>query len=152
MIKQLNQTECLEVLKDNYIGHLGFISGKSPYILPVTYFYNAAENCIISYSAMGNKIDAMRKYNHVAFQVEEIKSIQNWRSVLIHGDFEELEGSTAKKELHTFAEGVQDTISRIRGEKPKFIKDFSSRLQKETPPIVYRIHIGEINGKFRENS
>jgi nitroimidazol reductase NimA-like FMN-containing flavoprotein (pyridoxamine 5'-phosphate oxidase superfamily) len=152
MIKQLNQTECLEVLRNNYIGHLGFISGRSPYVLPVTYFHNAEEKCILSYSAMGYKIEAMRKYHHIAFQVEDIKSIQNWRSVLIHGNFEELEGSTAKKELHTFAEGVQETISRIKGEKPKFIQDFSSRLQKETPPIVYRIHITEINGKCRENS
>lgn len=151
MIRDLKLTDCLELLENNYLGHLGFITGKSPYILPITYFHNTEEKCILSYSTNGHKIDAMRKYDQVCFQVEEMQSIQQWRSVLVHGRFEELEGSTAKKYIHTFAEGVQETISRMTGEQPKFIQDFSSRLRKETPPIVYRIHITDISGKFRNS-
>lgn len=151
MIRDLEQEECLELLGHNYLGHLGYISGKDPFVIPITYFHDTEEGCILSYSSNGQKIDAMRKYENVCLQVEQITSIQDWKSVQIHGIFEELEGSTAKKYIHKFAQGVQDTIERMKGKKPKFIGDFSSRLQKRKLPIVYRIKITGITGKIREN-
>ena len=152
MIKDLELEECLEILGSNYLGHLGYISGKSPFVIPITYFHDAEEKSILSYSANGHKIDAMRQYQHVSFQVENIQSIQDWSSVQVHGTFEELKGSTAKKYLHKFAEGVQDTIEKRQGEKPKFISDFSSRLQEREMPIVYRIHVKSITGKIRKTN
>jgi len=151
MIKNLELSECLELLERNYIGRLAFISHGDPYIIPITFFHDSKEKCILSYSAKGHKIEAMRIYDSVALQVDEIKSIQEWRSVLIHGKFEELDGTTAKSYLRKFAEGVQDTISRKKGATPKFIQDFSSRLQQRGIPIVYRIAINDISGKLRES-
>lgn len=148
--KNMDTSECLELLGENYIGRLAYISGRTPHINPITYFHDAEEKCILSYSSPGYKIEAMEKHAAVAFQVDDIRSIQQWRSVLVHGNFEELEGSTAKKCLHRFAEGVQRTIAQKEGEAPNFIKDFSSRLQEREIPIVYRIHITDIVGKFRE--
>ena len=130
MTEDLDEAACLELLGNNYIGHLAYISGKEPYIVPITYYHDADEKCIISYSASGHKIDAMRRYEQVSMQVEQITTIQDWISVLTHGTFEELEGSAAKKYLHKFAQGVQSTIKRVKGDKPKFIGDFSSRLQE----------------------
>lgn len=149
MIKNLEQAECLELLSDNYLGHLGFISGGSPHVIPITYFFDAEEKSIISYSANGHKIDAMRKYEFVSLQVQNVKSIQEWKSVLIHGTFSEVDGSTAKKYLHKFATGVKETIERTTGEKPNFIGEFSSKLQGRELPIVYRIRIRDITGKYR---
>lgn len=149
MIKDLKLEECLEILGNNYLGHLGYISGKSPFVIPITYFHDTANKSILSYSVNGHKIDAMRRYKHVSIQVEHIASIQDWSSVLVHGTFEELSGSAAKKYLHNFSQGVQGTIEHAKGEKPKFIQDFSSRLQDREMPIVYRININDITGKIR---
>ncbi len=150
-IKNMETSECLQLLGENYIGRLAYISGGTPYINPITYFHDAEEKCILSYSAPGYKIEAMERHRSVAFQVDDIRSIQQWRSVLVHGNYEELDGSTAKKYLHRFAEGVQHNIAQKEGEAPKFIQDFSSRLQERKIPIVYRIHITDITGKFRED-
>lgn len=150
MIKNLEIPECIKVLNNHFIGRLSFVFGKSPYIVPITYFHDAEEKCILSYSAEGHKLDAMRLKRLVAFQVDNIESIQNWSSVQVHGKFEELTGSTAKRYLHRFAEGVQNTIERTKGEHPKFIQDFSVRLQNEKIPVVYRIHITDITGKVRK--
>jgi len=147
MIKDLETLECIEILSANYIGHLGYISGKQPFVTPITYFYDLEEGSILSYSTNGHKIDAMKKHENVSLQVENIKSIQDWSSVLVHGTFEELKGNSAKSNLHKFAKGVQDTIERNKGEKPRFIRDFSSRLQQKEIPIVYRINIKDIKGK-----
>jgi nitroimidazol reductase NimA-like FMN-containing flavoprotein (pyridoxamine 5'-phosphate oxidase superfamily) len=150
LIKNMEIEHCLELLGRNYIGRLAYISGGSPHVNPITYFHDSVEKSILSYSAPGHKIDSMQKYGKVAIQVDEISSIQQWRSVMILGEFEELEGSTAKKNLHKFANGVQDTITRNKGETPKFIQDFSSRLQNRGLPIVYRINIRDIVGKYRD--
>ncbi|WP_373517739.1 pyridoxamine 5'-phosphate oxidase family protein [Pricia sp.] len=150
-VKNMETLECLQLLDENYIGRLAYISWGTPHINPITYYHDAEEKCILSYSAPGYKIEAMEKHGSVAFQVDDIRSIQQWRSVLVQGRFEQLEGSTAKMHLHRFAEGVQRTIAKKEGEAPKFIKDFSSHLQEREIPIVYRIHIKDIVGKFRED-
>ena len=149
IIENMGEKDCLELLGENYIGRLGFISNERPSITPITYFYDMEENSILSYAAEGHKIDAMRKLDLVSFQVDEIKTLQNWKSVEIHGIFQELDASTAKKHLHTFAKGVQRTITRKNGESPKFISDFSSRLSERGGTIVYRILIKDISGKYR---
>ncbi|WP_394972999.1 pyridoxamine 5'-phosphate oxidase family protein [uncultured Croceitalea sp.] len=149
MIKDIEPAECLEMLKNNYLGHLGYVSGKSPFVVPITYFYDIEENSILSYSSNGHKIEAMRDNKVISLQVENIQSIQNWKSLQVHGLFEELLGSTAKKYLHKFALGVQATIEHSNGKKPKFISDFSIRLQERQMPIVYRINIIDIIGKTR---
>lgn len=149
MTKNLEDAACLQLLSSNYFAHLAYISGEEPFIVPITYYHDVDEKCIISYSAIGHKIEAMRRHKHVSIQVEQVTTIQKWVSVQIHGTFEELEGSTAKKYLHKFAEGVQGIIKNMEGNKPKFIGDFSSRLQERKIPIVYRINIHDINGKTR---
>ncbi|TXN36034.1 flavin mononucleotide-binding protein [Flagellimonas hymeniacidonis] len=148
-IKDLDIDNCLRLLGENYIGRLGFISYSCPYIIPITYFHDVEEKSILSYSSEGNKIDAMRKFPSVSLQIDEINTIQHWKSVLIHGKFEELKGSTAKKYLKKFSQGVQETISKKIDEKPKFISDFSSRLSERKLPIVFRIRIKDISGKYR---
>nr|MUH39078.1 pyridoxamine 5'-phosphate oxidase family protein [Zobellia laminariae] len=96
MVKDLEISECMSLLSDNYVGHLGYIGGRSPFIVPVTYFFDEENKSIISYSAPGHKIVSMRTYGHVSLQVEDVASMFTWRSVLVNGTFEELKGSTAK--------------------------------------------------------
>lgn len=151
MIKELGTSECFEILKSNHIGRLAYIFENIPYAVPITYFHDAEENCIIGYSAKGHKIDAMQKNGVVTLQVDDIRLIQKWSSVLVHGNYEELAGSTAKKYLHRFAMGVRKILVKESGVKSEFIQDFSSRLQGEMIPIVYRINISDINGKFRND-
>ena len=145
----LTLEESIQLLSTNYIGRLGFISAAAPFITPITYFYDAEAHCILSYSSEGHKISALRKSNSVALQVDEIRTIQNWKSVLLHGNFEELQGANAKFNLHRFAQGVQETIAHKEGVGPKFISDFSGRLTKSLP-IVFRININEVSGKYRD--
>ena len=146
----LKTNQCLEVLKNNYIGRLGYIAENSPYIIPITYFYyDHANNSIICYSGEGHKITAMRKNNSVSMEVDEIKSANSWRSILVHGIFEEVDGINAKYLLHEFAEGVKNIIAKKEHILPHAISDFSSKMHQEKIPIVYRIKILEVTGKQR---
>ncbi len=146
----LTVSESTSVLRNNYNGHLAYLSQGRPYVLPVTFYFDHEDNSIISYTSEGHKIDAMRKNPSVSMVAEEVQSLVNWESALIHGTFEELEGSLAKQKLHQFAEGVKSIIHRKDHKAVEFISEFSSKIYARGLPIVYRIKILEITGKRRE--
>ncbi|MGK0495024.1 MAG: nitroimidazol reductase NimA-like FMN-containing flavoprotein [Maribacter sp.] len=114
----LNQKEAVELLTTNYIGHLGYISGTSPYIVPITFYYDKDTHTITSYSSEGHKINAMRKNPSVSLCVDEISSVVDWQSVLVHGTFEELSSIDAKHMLHQFSNGVKSIINRVPEKTP----------------------------------
>lgn len=146
----LTTNESISLLRDNYFGHLGYISLGKPYVLPITFFYDKEEHSLISYSADGHKIDSMRNNSSVSLLVEEIISSKNWKSVMAHGTFEELQGTDAKFKLHQFTEGVKSLIQRKEHRETEFISEFSSKLYSRGAPTVYRIKILEITGKRKE--
>ncbi len=151
MIKNLQRKTSLDILCKNYIGRLAYISNGKPYLIPITYYYDDDNNCIISYTSEGHKIESMRINQTVSLQVDEITSVNRWRSVLVHGLFEELEQIDAKFQLHVFAQGVKKVIAERDEENPQFIGEFSSKLTGEGSPVVYRIKIQEITAKQRED-
>lgn len=146
----ITPNESTGILLNNYTGHLGYISQQNPYVVPTTYFYDKEDHSIISYSATGHKIDAMRKNPAVSLLVAEIKSTKNWQSVLVHGTFKELQGSEAKLKLHKFTEGVKSVIAKNEHRKTEFISEFSGKLYSRGIPVVYLIKISELTGKRKE--
>ncbi len=150
VIQDLVISEGKQLLGDNYIGHLSYIAGEWPYSVPITYYYNQAKNYIISYSAEGHKVRAMRKNPNVSLTVNEIQSVNEWRSIQIHGQFEELRAIDAKYHLHEFAEGVKRILLRTEGKDARSVSDFSSKLNSEKHPIVFRVQIDDMIAKYRE--
>ena len=149
MYINLDDQETKFILENNYIGHLGYIYLNKPYVVPITYYFDKEENSIICYAGEGHKINAMRKHNAVSLLVEEIKSIGNWESVLVHGVFEEHIGSDAKAYLHKFSLGVKNIIMEKEHKKVDFISEFSSKIFNENVPTVFIIKIEGITGKKR---
>ncbi|TYQ00248.1 hypothetical protein C7447_101858 [Tenacibaculum adriaticum] len=151
MIKSLQEKESFLILKNNYIGNLGYVFQNKPFIAPITYFYDEEKNCIICYSNEGHKITAMRKNNNVSLEVSEISSVNKWQSALVQGTFEELKGSEATAYLHDFSLGVKDLIMRKEVRKLDYINEFSSKIYADDMPIVYLIKVEEITGRMRRN-
>lgn len=150
-MKDLKKYEIMYLLKNNYIGNLSFLWKNKPYVIPITYYYSEDENCIISYSGEGHKIDAMRLNNFVSIGITKIRSVNNWESILLHGEFEELDGAFAKQQLHKFINGVKKIKFFKDGVYPDLVSDFSSKITVEGLPIVYRIKIKEMTGKSRNS-
>ena len=148
MIINLKENESKKVLANNYIGSLGYIFGESPYIVPMTYYFDG-ESTLIGYSSQGHKTHAMRKNNHVSLHVLEMKDINNWTSVLAHGTYMEMDAGDAKGYLHEFATGIKDLILRKEEKNLHFIGDFSSKTYKGDVPVVFKITLDELTGKTR---
>jgi nitroimidazol reductase NimA-like FMN-containing flavoprotein (pyridoxamine 5'-phosphate oxidase superfamily) len=152
MLQNLNKIECIKLLGNNYIGHLAYLSREHPMVVPITYYYNKADHVIICYSVEGNKTRAMRMNKYISFGVDEIASVNHWKSILIVGTFEELKGPDAKYQMHKFANGVKNIMLTKEKRKAHFISEFSSKLDSHGTPIVFKINILEITGRQRNFS
>lgn len=148
MMTNLSDKESKEVLGRNYLGNIAYIHGDSPYIVPMTYFFDGKET-IIGYSSEGHKTNAMRKNPNVSLHILEMRDINNWTSVLAHGKYEELDAGNAKGYLREFAGGIKDLILRKEEKNLQFISDFSSKSYKGDIPIVFKIILDDISGKLR---
>ncbi len=149
MYINLDDLEIKLILEKNYIGNLGYIYLNRPFVVPITYYFDKENNVIICYSGEGHKMNAMRKNNAVSLLVDDIESIGNWESVLVHGIFEEHFGSDAKSYLHKFSLGVKDVVLEKEHKKLDFISEFSSKIFNENVPSVFIIKIEGITGKKR---
>lgn len=151
MIKPLKTNEKNFILSTNYIGHLSYIYNNKPFIIPITYFYNETENNIICYSGNGHKINALRKNNAISLCVSNIESVNEWKSILIQGKYNEHSGTYAKALLHEFSLGVKDLILKKELRDLDFISQFSSKIYNDNMPIVFTITIEDIIGRKRKN-
>jgi len=151
MITNLKKEECLEILQNNYIGHLAYIYKKLPFVIPITYYFDKKNITVIGYTGEGHKTKALRLNNAVSLEIAEIQSIDEWKSILIHGTFEELEGPDAKYGLHKFSLGVKKLIQEKEKQELHFIPQFSGKTNSDAIPVVYQINIQEITGRARKN-
>ncbi|WP_281846756.1 pyridoxamine 5'-phosphate oxidase family protein [Olleya namhaensis] len=149
MFKNLEEKEINYILKNNYIGQLGYIFNNTPFVVPITYFFDPESNAIICYSGDGHKMIAMRKNPNVSLLVSDVENVTNWRSVLVHGKFEQHFGSDAKSFLHKFSLGIKEIILDKEQTKANFISDFSSKIYKDDIPAVFIIKIEGVTGKKR---
>lgn len=150
-IVELGDQEVREVLKRNYIGSLAYLAQGVPHVLPITYFYDEDRASLISYSSIGHKILAMREHPAVALTVYEMDTAAQWKSVMVHGEYQELQQIDAKVYLKRFSEGIREILGAGEGGEPAVIGEFSSKAADGRIPLVYCIRIEDWTGKCRES-
>src|SRR4051794_4017954 len=93
MLGKLKRAEIIEVLKANTIGRIGVSVDGRTYVVPVTYVYDG--DSVYGHTRQGQKVRMMRKNPAVCFEVDEIRHMASWRSVIAQGTYEELSGDMA---------------------------------------------------------
>jgi nitroimidazol reductase NimA-like FMN-containing flavoprotein (pyridoxamine 5'-phosphate oxidase superfamily) len=88
MLKELSKSEIEEVLRNNVLGRIGYRQGERVHIAPVSYVFETGSVLCRSYE--GDRVLAMRDNRHVCFEVEELYSFNNWKTVVAWGVYEEL--------------------------------------------------------------
>ncbi|WP_394973001.1 pyridoxamine 5'-phosphate oxidase family protein [uncultured Croceitalea sp.] len=148
MPKYLSKTESLNEIKEQYLARLGYISKGCPFIVPITYYYDEQENCIVAFSAEGHKIDGMRKNKTVCLYVDKVTSIKKWKSILVHGMFEELEVIDREFHLKKLGAGIKNILETKSKKMVRDIDTFSNIKYAVKDPIVYRIRIWDVSGRY----
>ena len=88
MFTHLSKKESESLLQECYIGHLGCISERGPYVVPVHYVFH--DGNLYIHSRMGDKIRALRQNPQVCLQVEKVQDVDHWRSAIAFGKYEEV--------------------------------------------------------------
>jgi nitroimidazol reductase NimA-like FMN-containing flavoprotein (pyridoxamine 5'-phosphate oxidase superfamily) len=148
MIGTLTDQQIEEVLKENVLGRIGCNDGKKTYIVPVNYVYDG--KYIIAHSVAGMKIRMMRKNPDVCFEVDEMKSFTNWKSVIAWGEYQELKNERDRYyALKLFVDRMMHmkvSATAIPPVTPE--KTLHPHSSGNIKPIVYRIVITEKTGRF----
>src|SRR5579859_3007022 len=102
MMGNLGVDEIEDVLRSEMVCRIAYVEDGWPTIVPVTYVYDGGDY-VFSHSADGHKIAAMRKNTRVCFEVEQIRSVANWRTVVARGTFEELPRDAEERAMDLLA-------------------------------------------------
>jgi uncharacterized protein len=146
MLGKLNIVEIEEVLKQNFLGHIGCYANGRIYVVPMSYAYE--EGYIYAHAYEGMKINMMRQNPKICFEVDVMKDMSNWKTVIAWGDFEEL--TEAEERNHALKILVNRKLPTLSSITAKFSKDwpFFSDDYNEIEGIVFRIFLTEKTGRF----
>lgn len=135
----LTPTECHEVLDRNHVGRLAFMSESTVDIEPIGYVSRG--NWVFFRSAYGTKLEALERNPFVAFEVDEVHGIANWRSVVAHGTVYMLPQDGAPIERREFDRAVR----MMRDVIPETLAPGDPTPARST---VYGLHIDRIAGRM----
>jgi len=150
MIGKLNKEQIEEVLKENVLGRIGCSDGSKTYVVPVNYVYDG--NHILGHALDGMKIRMMRKNPDVCFEVDEMKSFTNWKSVIVWGRYQEL---TDEVDRYNAMKLFVDKTIHMKISETAIPPEISGkRVHPRSPgnikPIIYRIIVSEKTGRFEK--
>ncbi len=146
MLGQLDENQIEKLLHKQVIGRIGCHANDITYIVPICYAYN--NNCIYARSNDGLKIDLMRQNPKVCFEVENIKDLANWRTVVLWGAFEEI--SEAEERRNALDILLKRQLPIVTGEMARFTPNWPFQPDdiNEVSGIVYKIKIEKKTGRF----
>lgn len=146
MIKDLTGPQMDHLLRSQSYGRLGCGSPDRPYIVPLSYVYDG--QYIYGHSKEGTKISLMRQQPKVCFQVDEIQNINNWWSVLIWAEYEELDQDPLKAEAIQLINDRFAAFSSTAAVNPSQPDPHMTGLaEKATRPIVFRLKVLDKSGR-----
>jgi nitroimidazol reductase NimA-like FMN-containing flavoprotein (pyridoxamine 5'-phosphate oxidase superfamily) len=143
LIHEIPLSECVWLLKRTSLGRLACARGNQPYIVPISFQFDADQNCLYSFSTLGQKIDWMRENPKVCVEVDEIADRFEWTTVVIFGRYEEIR------------DNAQDRSARVRAHElfqtqPVWWMPGAGKLagtDEHHTPVIYRISIERMTGR-----
>lgn len=137
--RELSRAESDEVLKRNHVGRVAFTFHDHVDIEPVHYVY--AEGWLHGRTAPGAKIAVLRHHPWVAFEVDEVKGLFDWCSVIVHGavDIPDENGSALEREAYA------KTLGYVRTLVPEAMHSADPSPGRV---LAFRIHVDLVTGRL----
>jgi len=109
VIGELAPSQIEQLLHEQVIGRIGCHARGRTYVVPLTYVYDGRS--IFGHTGRGLKVDMMRANPEVCFEVEDLRHLPQWASVIVYGRYEELAGDQA-------AAALDELIARLGASPP----------------------------------
>jgi len=135
-----------KVLKEGLLGRIGCSADGKTYVVPISYAYDG--KFIYCHTHEGLKTKIMRENPNICFEVEEMKDMANWNSVIVQGEFVELykpaEINQAMEILLKRYLPIISSVTTHLGKHWPFHPDDAT----EIDGITFKIKIKEKYGRF----
>ncbi|MBL7872549.1 MAG: pyridoxamine 5'-phosphate oxidase family protein [Cyclobacteriaceae bacterium] len=146
MLGTLTKTQIDQVLDSQVLGRIGCYADGRVFVVPITYVYDG--DFIYAHSKEGMKINMMRNHPKVCFEVDVVEDMANWRSVILWGEYEELEGKLSQeKGMNVIMEKLVPLIS---SQSFRYYDNHSIKPKTQPKSIVFRIKITERTGRYEK--
>ena len=132
--RYLTEQECRELLARNHVGRIAYQIKDYVNIVPLGYVYHG--DWLACRTQEGSKVSVLRQSPYVAFEVDEVEGLFDWKSVVVQGSWYEEDLPTSS--------GREETLAALRAVAPEVLTP-----DDPTPfrDILFRIHIREITGR-----
>lgn len=137
-VRELTHEECEKILARNIVGRIAYSFRDRVHIEPVHYAYDAG--WLYGRTSPSAKLDVLRHSRWVAFEVDEVDGLFDWRSVVAHGGFYVLEegGSRMDRLIR------QRAIQNLRRVIPATGTADDPVPQRD---VLFRIHVDRMSGR-----
>jgi nitroimidazol reductase NimA-like FMN-containing flavoprotein (pyridoxamine 5'-phosphate oxidase superfamily) len=148
LIRELSEEECYSILANARMGRLACAHENQPYVVPIYFVYHESDDgqrITYSWTTLGQKIRWMRTNPLVCLECDEVKSPDQWLSVVAFGRFQELTDGpeTGGQRMKAFELLKQHNLWWEPG-----ASSYRAGLHPEPySPIYYRILIDRITGR-----
>ena len=137
-IRELSRTECEALLARNNVGRLAYAHAARVDIEPINYVFS--DGWIYCRTSRGAKIAVIEHQPWVAFEVDEVDGLFDWRSVVVRGGAHFLDTGSTLVRQHSFAHGVELLRQLVPG------------TGTDDDPVPFRqlvmgIHLDEVTGR-----
>lgn len=142
LIHEMKPQECRELLARVGMGRLGCARNNQPYVVPIYFAYEPDH--LYGFSTLGQKIEWMRDNPLVCIEADEVRTHNQWASVVVLGRYEELPKKPEYAESRRQAQSVLE--KRAMWWQTGYAASQSRIKPKPAAPIFYCIHIEELSG------
>ena len=152
LIREMTGRECLKVLEHARIGRLACARDNQPYIVPVFFTYHDERlygghlygRRLYGFTTLGQKIEWMRENPLVCVETDEVKSHNEWLSIIITGRYEELPDTPEYDGARLIAHELLQ--QHAMWWQPAYTATVHRDPTQPLTPIFYRILISEMTG------
>lgn len=149
MLGKLDDTQIEKLLKEQVIGRIACQAKGEVYLVPVNYVYR--DGCVYGHSGEGKKIRMMRENPKVCFEVDDIRSVFQWQSVIATGVYEEITELEEKQQaMQGIIHRIMPLVTNPQGHPSHGITEKDSDVGTTVELVVYRIRLEHKTGRFEQ--
>lgn len=136
--RELTPDECIALLDRHVVGRLALSHRDRIDLVPIHYVYH--DGWLYGRTAAGTKLETVVHNRWVAFEVDEVDALFDWRSVVVKGGLYLLRPEGSEQEQAIYETGVE----MVRRIVPEALTP-----QDPVPEraILFRIHVDEMTGR-----
>jgi uncharacterized protein len=142
LITKMRSKECRELLERLGFGRLACSSNNRPYIVPIYFVYDSER--LYCFSTQGQKIEWMRENPLVCVEADEIRSHDDWTSVVVLGRYVEISNAPADRKGWEYARNLLQ--KRAKWWQSGYTVTQIRRQPNPPVPVFYCIVIERLSG------